>query len=77
MEMNILKYFENVFREINDPKIPKNIRRLENLEKSFENAQRNAFFGKAADLQFATLSKNKLHYKYFQLICLPFKRNCL
>ena len=38
---------------------------------------KECFFGKVAGPQSSTLLKDELHYKFFQLIYLPFKSNCL
>ena len=56
-----------MFWKIDVPKMSKNIERLQIRAKSFENAQmiKGVLFWKVAGPQSSTLSKDKLHYKYF------------
>ena len=66
-----------MFWEKDVPKMSKNIERLQIQAKSFENSQRNAFLVKLQALNLQLCQKINSTASAFQLICLPFKNNCL
>ena len=55
----------------------KNNERLQIRAKSFKKYLKGCFFGKVSGPQSATLLKDKLHYHFFQFICLLFKTQLL
>ena len=66
-----------MFWEIDVPKISKNIERLQIRAKSFKKCLKECFLVKLQALNLQLCRKINFTISIFQLICLPFKNNCL
>ena len=66
-----------MFWEREVPTMSKNIERSQNWARSFENTKKRAFLVKLQALNLQLYRKINSTTSIFQLICLPFKNNCL